>query len=443
MTGIHVIGIGLDGTASLTDSAKSIIERATLLVGSTRHLSYFPDHPADRHLLSDFHEAIRLIRQRMQAAEPSETFAERLSENPSENPSEIVVLTSGDPLFFGLGRLLLAELPPESLTFHPHLSSIQLAFSRIKQPWQDARLVSVHGRSLEELVQALQQGVKKIAVLTDGTNTPQVIARLLLGLDLPGRYRLWVCENLGGDQEQVQSFTPDHLPDRNFAALNVVILLREANAPQEALNLQELPMLGIPDHHFLSFSDRPGLMTKREVRILALGELALQPKQVIWDIGAGTGSVSIEMARLFPKSQIYAIEQTAAGVSLIQQNSQRFQVHNVAPIHGKAPMVLETLPPPDRIFIGGSGGNLVEILQFCCQQLSPQGVLVIALATLEHLTLALDWLQSERESAPLAEPTPEQWQHHLLQVQLARSIPVGSLTRFAPLNPVTLLTLTH
>ncbi|PSB13564.1 cobalamin biosynthesis bifunctional protein CbiET, partial [filamentous cyanobacterium CCP2] len=355
------------------------------------------------------------------------------------SPPLIVVLTSGDPLFFGLGRLLLAELPPDSITFHPHLSSVQLAFSRVKQPWQDARLVSVHGRSLDELVQALQQGVEKIAVLTDGTNTPQVIARLLLGLEVPSRYRLWVCENLGGEQEHIQAFDPEELPDRSFAALNVVILLRESIAPQTALKLHELPVLGVPDHYFLSFSDRPGLMTKREVRLLALGELALQSEQVIWDIGAGTGSVSIEMGRLFPSSQIYAIEQTAAGVSLIQQNSQRFQVQNITPIHGKAPAVLQTLPPPDRIFIGGSGGNLVEILQFCCQQLSPKGILVIALATLEHLMAAHDWIQSHW----IPTQPSEQWQQHLLQVQLARSIPVGSLTRFAPLNPVTLLTLTN
>jgi precorrin-6Y C5,15-methyltransferase (decarboxylating) len=426
MTSIHVVGIGLDGAAGLTDSVQDIIDRATLLIGSTRHLSYFPDHPADRHVLSDFHAALRLMRQNLQEA----------------NHQEMVVLTSGDPLFFGLGRLLLAELPPESLTFHPHLSSIQLAFSRIKQPWQDARLISVHGRSLEELVQSLQQGVKKIAVLTDGTNTPLVIAQLVRGLDLPGQYRLWVCENLGGEQEQIQAFTPENLPDRPFASLNVVILLREMVAPQEEFNVPELPMLGIPDHYFLSFSDRPGLMTKREVRMLALGELALQPHQVIWDIGAGTGSVSIEIARLFPSSQIYAIEQTAAGVSLIQQNSQRFQVQNISPIHGKAPIALATLPQPDRIFIGGSGGNLLEILQFCGQHLSPKGVLVIALATLEHLTLVLNWLQSNRqEPTSPSEISPQQWQHHLLQVQLARSIPVGSLTRFAPLNPVTLVTL--
>jgi precorrin-6Y C5,15-methyltransferase (decarboxylating) len=410
---VHVVGIGLDGTAGLTETVRQIVDRATLLIGSDRHLCYFPHHPAQRLLLGDLKAAIDKIRNCLYGA------------------SEIiVVLVSGDPLFFGLGRLLLTELPPEQLTFYPHLSSVQLAFNKIKVPWQDARVISAHGRSLEELTVALQQGVEKIAVLTDGTNTPNAIAHLLLALDLPSNYQFWVCENLGGVDEQVQSLVIDTLLDKTFAPLNVVVLLR-LKADELPLNLESLPMLGLPDQSFLSFSDRPGLMTKREVRILVLGELALQPKQIIWDIGAGTGSVSIEIARLFPTSRVYAIEKTSAGTSLIQKNCDRFQVENVISIHGDAPEALSQLPPPNRIFIGGSGGNLTEILDTCNNQLTSNGVLVLALATLEHLNTALDWLSGHS------------WDYQLLQVQLSRSVPVGNLTRFSPLNPVTILTATR
>ncbi|MBD1831201.1 precorrin-6y C5,15-methyltransferase (decarboxylating) subunit CbiE [Cyanobacteria bacterium FACHB-472] len=410
---VHVVGIGLDGAAGLTETVRQIVDRATLLIGSDRHLCYFPHHPAQPLLLGDLKAAIDKIR------------------NCLDNYSEIiVVLVSGDPLFFGLGRLLLVELPPKQLTFHPHLSSVQLAFNKIKVPWQDARVISAHGRSLDELTVALQQGVQKIAVLTDGTNTPNAIAHLLLALDLPSNYQFWVCENLGGVDERVESFPIDSLRDKTFAPLNVVVLLRvEAN--ELPLNLESLPMLGLPDRSFLSFSDRPGLMTKREVRILVLGELALQPKQIIWDIGAGTGSVSIEIARLFPTSRVYAIEKTSAGTSLIKKNCDRFQVENVISIHGDAPEALSQLPPPNRIFIGGSGGNLTKILDTCNNQLTSNGVLVLALATLEHLNTALDWLS--RHS----------WDYQLLQVQLSRSVPVGNLTRFSPLNPVTILTATR
>lgn len=405
---IHVVGIGLDGASGLTQSVREIVEQATLLVGSDRHLNYFPNHPGERLVLGNFTSAIDTIR---------------------HHSNSVVVLTSGDPLFFGFGRLLLEELPHDRLVFHPNLSSIQLAFSRVKLPWHDARVISAHGRSLDELTQALQQGVEKIAVLTDPTHNPSAIAALVLSLDLPSRYQIWVCENLGGCEERItETQNPKSLLDQSFASLNIVILQRLTN--NETLDLQALPLFGLPDRSFLSFSDRPGLMTKREVRILVLAELALQANQIVWDIGSGTGSVAIEVARLCPTSKIYAIEKTAAGVSLIQKNSQRFELQNIQPIQGAAPEALTNLPKPDRIFIGGSGGNLDAILDHCLTQLSDRGIIVLAVATLEHLTQTLTYLSRCR------------WHYRLLQVQIARSTAVASLTRFTPLNPVTIVTIT-
>ncbi|MBD2183043.1 precorrin-6y C5,15-methyltransferase (decarboxylating) subunit CbiE [Planktothrix sp. FACHB-1355] len=407
---VHIVGIGLDGAAGLTETVRQIVDRATVLVGSDRHLSYFSHHAADRILLGDFTVTIRQIRQRLSTGEV------------------IVVLVTGDPLFFGLGRLLLMELPTELLSFHPHLSSIQLAFNRIKVPWQDACAISVHGRAFDELILALQQGVEKVAVLTDDSHSPSAIARLLLSLDLPSQYQFWICENLGGVDERVRCLPIADVLEETFAPLNVVVLHRQKELTAGELNLQSLPMLGLPDSSFASFSDRPGLMTKREIRTLILAELALQPGQTIWDVGAGTGSVSIEIARLFPTSSVYAVEKTSAGTALIEENCRRFQVSNVISIHGKAPDILYRLAQPDRIFIGGSGGNLIEILGICGGHLISDGVLVLALATIEHLNIALKWLSDTG------------WNYQLLQVQLSRSVSVGSLTRFAPLNPVTIIT---
>ncbi len=416
LTPIQVVGVGLDGLLGLSETVQRLVKQATLLVGSDRHLSYFPEQAAPRFVLGDLREAIQRIR---------ETLSKHPTEEDAQKPPLIVILTSGDPLFFGFGRLLLTEFESELLTFHPQVSSVQLAFNRIKVSWQDARLISAHGRSLEALTQALQQGASKIAVLTDDRNTPGAIARLLLSLELPGAYRCWVCENLGGTAERVQCFTPEELTQQFFEPLNVVILLRTA----ETIAPVSLPLLGLPDSSFLSFGDRPGLMTKREVRLLALGELALYPRQTVWDIGAGTGSVSIEIARLCPTSKIYAIEKTAAGVALIEQNQQRFQVENLFPVHGTAPRALAELPVPDRIFIGGSGSYLTEILDVCCGVLQPEGVIVVAIATLENLTELVGWAQIHAA----------EWTYHMLQIQVARSVPVGDLTRFAPQNPVTLV----
>jgi precorrin-6B C5,15-methyltransferase / cobalt-precorrin-6B C5,C15-methyltransferase len=435
-TPIQVVGIGLDGAAGLTAAMQLRIARATVLVGSARHLGYFADQPADRIVLGDLASAIDQIWQYFKPAVTLDdsTATDRATATDQywlqQSPLlSIVILVSGDPLFFGLGRLLLAEFPADWITFHPHLSSVQLAFNRLKLPWQDARVISAHGRSLDELIQALQQGVAKIAVLTDGVNTPTAIAQLLPALDLPTAYRVWVCENLGAADERLVDLAT--VPrGTEFAPLNVVVLQRLTT--DSHLDLTKLPQFGLPDQVFLSFPDRPGLMTKREVRLLVLGELALQPGQVVWDIGAGTGSVAIEIARLCPSSHIYAVEQTAMGIALIQQNCQRFQVANVQTISGAAPAALGPLPDPDRIFIGGSGGNLAAILPTCCARLAAHGTLVLALATLEHQMMTVEALKS----------LPRGWQHRLLQAQLARSTPIASLTRWTPLNPVTIVTLT-
>ena len=410
---IAVVGIGLDGVKGLAASVREIVDRATVLAGSKRHLSYFAEHPAKKLDLANLDRGIDAIA--------------RLNLDNS-----VVVLASGDPLFFGLGRLLLTKLDPNTVTFYPHLTSVQLAFNRLKIPWQNAELVSVHGRSTDKLVKLLKQGKEKIAVLTDAKNNPKAIAKLFRSLELSVNYSFYICENLGSSEEKINKFSPleitklSQLDERDFANLNVLILIREAQ--HDNLNLATLPLFGLSDNSFLSYSDRPGLITKKEVRLAILGELALQPQQIVWDIGAGTGSVSVEIARLCPSSQIYAVEKTSMGSSLISKNSQRFQVNNIISINGKAPDVLQDLPNCDRVFIGGSGGNIVDILNTCSQKLKEKGSIVMAFATIEYQLQAIDWLSNNN------------WQYRLLQLQISRSTPISHLTRMTPLNPVTIIT---
>ncbi len=415
MRQIEVVGIGLDGTVGLTTKVQKIINQATILIGSSRHLSYFEFHPAQKITLNNLQQNFDEISQLINTKE------------------KIIILTSGDPLFFGLGRLLLEKFSPEKLNFHPHVSSIQLAFNKIKLPWQDAKIISVHGRDGDELSKALKQGTEKIALLTDSIYHPGAIAKVYLSLDIPVNYSFYICENLGDKAEKITRFSPAEVAELatveqdNFAALNVVILISESFS-KDPEYYQKLPLIGIPDAAFCSFRDRPSLITKKEVRSVILGQLVLQPKQIVWDLGAGTGSVSIEIARLSPSSQIFAVEKTAIGVSLLEKNCQNFQVNNISVLSGKAPENLNTLPDPNRIFIGGSGGNLTAILNLCQDKLLPQGIIVIALATLENCHEALDWIKENN------------WQYNLLQLQISRSASVGQLTRFSPLNPVTIIT---
>ena len=411
---IHVIGIGLDGADGLPSKTLTLIAQANILAGGDRHLSYFPEWEEKWFLIKNFSTDLEHLQQLCKKLEAGET---------------IVVLVSGDPLYFGLGRLLLEKFPADQLQFHPHNSSIQLAFNRLKLPWQDAQIISAHGRSPDLLKQALQKGGEKLAILTDRQNHPGAIAKLCLALNLPTTYQAWVCENLGGTDETIQTFDLTELASfeaDNFASLNVVILLHQPDN-HVTLDPQTLPIFGIPDQYFASFGDRPGMITKQAIRVQILAALQIQPGQIIWDIGSGTGSVAIEVARLCPTSQIFAIEKTSAGQLLIQQNVERFQVKNLTVIAGNAPDSLEKLPQPARIFIGGNGGQLIPILDQCQLTLQFQGKIVMAIASLEHLSLAMGWFRANN------------WACAVQHLQISQSVNFAELTRFSPLNPIYLL----
>ncbi|MDG2989516.1 precorrin-6y C5,15-methyltransferase (decarboxylating) subunit CbiE [Candidatus Synechococcus calcipolaris G9] len=414
MTPIHVVGIGLDGLAGLGATIQDLIFRATLWVGSDRPLSYLPDRPIPRLGLGDISEIVDPVKDHIQS-----------------HPDPLVIIfASGDPLFFGLGRFLLEVFPRDWLTFHPHYSAAQLAFSRLKVPWQDAVVLSGHGRSLEPLIQTLQRGAEKIAIYTDAHQSLGEIARLYQSLGLPVTYQAWLCENLGGDKERLEMIDlRDSEPLQPLSPLNILILLRQPQVLDPA-NGQDpsLPLLGLGEQEFYGFPDRPGLMTKREVRVLILAELGLSADvAVVWDIGAGTGSVSIEIARLLPNAQVYAIEKTAMGEQLIRKNCDRHRIQTITAIRGTAPAVFAQLPAPDRVFLGGSGGYLDAILPEAWSRLCPGGVLVMAFTTLEHQGRVLDWCQGMNQ------------QPQVLQINLGRSIPLGPYTRLEPLNPVSLI----
>ncbi|MFK8182882.1 MAG: precorrin-6y C5,15-methyltransferase (decarboxylating) subunit CbiE [Phormidesmis sp.] len=414
---IHVVGIGMAGEHTLAPQSLKIIQSATLLIGGRRHLS----------------SCQNLIREGGIEALPlgafSQVFEDVRSHCEAHADPNVVILASGDPLFFGVGRLLLAHFPAKQLNFHPHVSSIQLAFSRLKLPWQNATLLSVHGRSSALLIKALKRGDEVIALLTDGVMTPSAIASLLVSLDIPVQYRLWVCENLGDVQERVSDYCPEQLKTQpiDFEPLNVVVLQRRM---ESLARPTDLPLIGLPDSVFKGFLDRPTLMTKREIRLLVLGELAPLGREVIWDIGAGTGAVSVELSRLCPNATLYAIEKTAMGAALIKENSERLAAAPIHVIQGKAPDALHALPAPHRVFIGGSSGQLTPILNYLSEKPALMRI-VLALATLDSLTEVTNWLKDRTHS--------ETWDYRLTQVNISRSLPVGPFTRFSPLTPITLV----
>lgn len=403
---LHVIGLGLEGLQCLSPQAQVCLAQAEIIGGSKAHLQTVVDHPARKLPLGS--DIVAWLDQ----------IADSLQQQ------SVVVLASGDPLFFGLGRLLTERFDRQCLRFYPQVSSVQLAFNRLGIPWQSATVVSVHGRQPDRLEQVLKQGKSPLAVLTDWVHTPGEIARLIRDMRPPVPYRMWVCSNLGASQETIQAISITDAIKASFPNPNVVVLVADSldsDRPQ--------PLFGIADGDFYTFPDQPGLITKQEVRALSLSLLRLRPNITVWDVGAGTGSISIEIARLVPDAQIYAVEKTAAGLALIEKNCHRFGATQVFAIRGGAPAVLESLPKPDRIVIGGGGKAMSDILDVCCDRIRPGGTIVANFATIETCMLTKQQLQDQG------------WIVQLLQVNIARSATLATTntTRFVPLNPVILL----
>ena len=424
-----VIGIGLDGPAGLGSEARAYLAQAEVLAGGKRHLEFFPEFSGEKIVLEgDLPGWVEKLKSR-------------------DRQKQAVVLATGDPLFYGVGRLLLEAFPREELLFLPHVSSIALAFARLKETWNDACVVSVHGRPLRMILPALDRGEPKIAVFTDASNHPAAIARLLCERGVGGHYVQWVCENLGSeDEERIICWSPGDLKREDFAPLNVVVLLRVPSSSKPDAQARDgpltpgpsppegrgekadaLPLLGLPESAFRHRGEPNGLITKREVRLQALCYLELHHGEVFWDIGAGSGSVSFEAARLSPTLAIYAIEKAPEALVFLKENLARFGLKNVHLVAGEAPESLADLPDPDAVFVGGNGGRLLDILSHVMHRLKPGGRVVLSCIALETFSQAWNWF-SEHQLDPQA-----------TSLQIAHSRPLGSLHSLEPENPIFLL----
>lgn len=391
---IKVIGIGDDGQQSLLPLYRTWIEECELLVGGERHLAFFPNHAGE----------VRVLKGGLSA----------LVEELRGETRKTVILASGDPLFYGIGSLLAKKLNVE---IYPHTSSVQLAFARMGEAWQDAVFASVHGRSIKGLAQRLD-GKEKVALLTDQENTPAAIARYLLSFGMT-EYDAFVGENLGSPEERTGWYSLEEMADAVFSDLNVVILKKRRESP--------VWPLGIADEEFAQRKPDKGLITKKEVRILSLAQLQLHAKSIVWDIGTCTGSVAIEAARIAREGEVYAVEKNADDLENCRQNMAKFRT-DLTVVNAKAPQGLDQFPDPDAIFIGGSGGELRELLHICCTRLRPGGRIVVNAATIETLYEATQAFAAEgfETSVTLA--------------QLSRSKPILSMTRFEGLNPIYIIT---
>lgn len=389
-----MIGIGDNGAAGLLPSYIDWIHECDVLVGGERHLQFFREFNGEK----------KVIKGGLSA----------LTADLQQETRNTVILVSGDPLFYGLGSVLAKKLP---LEIYPYTSSVQLAFSKMQESWQDAYIVSLHGRSIKGFAQRID-GRKKIAILTDEKNSPQAIAAYLKKFGMT-EYDAFVAENLQGEDERCRFFTLDEMEQSSFYPLNVVILKQRVSV--------ERASLGIPDDKFVQRKPDKGLITKKEIRTLCLQELELKENSIVWDIGTCTGSVAIEAAKIAREGAVYAIEKNEGDLENCLENQLKHRTDFTA-VLGKAPERLDEFPDPHAIFIGGNGGNMELLLKSCLSRLQPNGRLVMNIATIENLAEAMQHLKNLGCGVSV------------MQAQISKSKPILHLTRFEPLNPIFIVT---
>ena len=365
---LRVIGIGEDGWDDLTADAKDLLYESEIVLGGERHLKMLPDDWEGKRIVwtSPIREAVSNI----------------VSWRPKDPASgqKIAIMASGDPLCYGIAAKLLRHLPIEEIWIKPAISTFSLMCSRVGWSLPDVETLTIHGRPVEMLHPFVQPGAK-LLVLSKGEESPEQAAKLLCERGF-GKSIITVLEHLGGRKERQFSGPADSWNHPEGAALNAMAI--ECIPESNATILSRIP--GLPDEAF--FHD--GQLTKREIRAVSLSRLMPVVDQVLWDVGAGCGSVAIEWMRTSPRCRAVAIEKSKSRLKLIEQNSQELGVPMLQIISGSAPEVLADLPAPDAVFIGGglSSGNL---LQTCWNALKPGGRLVANAVTLEGEQKLLQW----------------------------------------------------
>jgi precorrin-6Y C5,15-methyltransferase (decarboxylating) len=391
---LTIIGIGEDGIAGLSDDAKRRIGDAEFVFGGKRHLEL----------------AGRLIGGRAESwTSPIEKSVAAIRALSGRG---VVVLASGDPFLFGIGATLARSIDPSEMTTLPAPSSFSLAASRLGWPLQDLTTLSLHGRPID-LIRPHLQPCARILALTSDENGPRALAALLTSSGF-GKSRLTVLEALGGAAERVTHHTADDFTLDTVNPLNICAIEVEASPDARILPLAS----GRADSLF----EHDGQITKREIRALTLSALGPRKGELLWDVGAGSGSIAIEWLLAHAAMQAITIEGVAERAARIRRNAENFGVPGLVIVEGNAPAAFAGLPTPDAIFIGG-GGSEIGVMDGAIAALRPGGRLVANAVTTEMEAVLL------REHAARG--------GNLIRIDIARAGAVGTMTGWRPAMPVT------
>lgn len=392
---LTVIGIGEDGFDGLGKTALAVIASAEVIFGGRRHLDF----------LNDGIKAERV-------AWPS-PFDGAFAMIDAVRGQPVVVLASGDPMFFGVGATLARYFSPEEMLILPHPSSLSLAAARMGWPLQEVRTVSVHGRPFELLLPHILPG-ERILVLSNDGATPARVAAILRDRGF-GQSVMTVLEHIGGPREHRIQETAENWSHERCADLNVLVI--ECTAAPEANVFS--PVAGLPDEAF----ENDGQLTKRDIRAVTLSRLQPLPRQLLWDVGAGCGSIGIEWMRVHPSCRAIAIEANEQRQAMIERNRAALGVPGLQLVRGEAPLALAGLEAPDAIFIGG-GVTDDGVLEACWNVLKPGGRLVANAVTLQSEMLLFNWR--------------EKYGGELTRLSVAQAGSLGSFDAWRQALPVTI-----
>ncbi len=405
---IYVIGIGSAGAPSLGMKAIKAISGAGLLAGGSRHLELFKGVDAERVVIKGGLDSL------------ASSIGAYLAGRPKKC---VAVLATGDPLLFGIAGFLIKKFGKKKVTVIPNVSVVQEALALIKETANGLQVLSGHGRGAD--LTGLCEGIvssAKTAVFTDEENTPARISKALIKRGASG-FKAYVVESVGLGGEKVVSGTLEKIAAmKRFAPLNVMILIKEEAPVKCAAHIP-----GIPDSRFAHSN---GMITKQEYRVVSLSRLAIARDSVVWDIGSGCGSVAIEAALIAPLGRVYAVEKEKKRVRDIEKNVRSFGVKNIEVISGIAPGCMKgmRLASPDRVFIGGGGAKIVEILAFCSSKIKKGGNVVVNAVTMETAGAAFEFFRSKG------------WEKDLVLMNLSKARELNGLNMLSASNPVFIIT---
>ena len=343
---------------------------------------------------------------------------------------DVVLISRGDPLWFGIGRILLENFLKEELIFYPANTCLQLAFSKLKVPWQETSFISIHGRDTNKLVEALKSKPSSLAIITDSKqNGLEVIKKNLLELNLKDFYDFWICEQIGFENEKIRKLNiKDQLPS-DIAEVNIAILLKIAKDKIK----NDIPLFGLKDNAFKTYEDRPNLLTKREIRIQILADLELPEKGIIWDIGAGCGSIGLEALRLRPNLKLFCIDKRLGSKELIKENARRLGVFPKDIFEENINNMLNSnhissLKKANRVIIGGCDINTkLRIINKLSKEMNSGDIIIVPLIDVQTIKDLKKGL------------TENNFSINLSLIQTYKSLTISEGIRLDPNNPVFIL----